>query len=183
MLTDLQKKKLGRLFAVLDADHNNQLERSDYINVVSNVAAMHDWKQDSPQYATAERLYLAIWDQLKMLADQNGDGKVTLEEFLDFHSQMLSTPAMYRQITGGTVDLLFDAFDRDKDGTLSQQDYRDFLQGYGIRDTGAADEAFKKLDLGGKGRIAKADVTSRVQEFYFSDDAGAAGNWLFGRYH
>src|SRR5437868_6466249 len=102
MLTDFQKKKLSRLFAVLDADHNNQLERNDYTDVVSNLARIHGWVPGSPQYTKAEALYLTIWDKLKGLADQNGDGKVTLEEFLEFHALMLSTPEMYEELTLGT---------------------------------------------------------------------------------
>lgn len=181
MLTDFQKKKLSRLFAVLDADHNNQLERSDYTGVVSNLARIHGWAQGSPQYAKAEGLYLTIWDKLKTLADQDGDGKVTLDEFLEFHALMLSTPEMYEQITVETVELLFGAFDRDRDGQLSRDDFRDFFDAYGIRDK-AADEAFQKLDTSGDGQISKEEALQRVQEYYFSNDPAAAGNWLFGRY-
>ena len=182
MLTDFQKKKLGRLFAVLDADHNNQLERSDYTDVVSNLASLHGWKEGSTEYSKVETLYLTIWGNLKALADANADGKVSLEEFLEFHAMMLSTPEMYEQITVGTVELLFEAFDRDSNGHLSRDDFRDFFASYRIRDHAAADEAFQKLDVSGRGQISKEDALQRVQEFYFSNDPAAAGNWLFGSY-
>jgi Ca2+-binding EF-hand superfamily protein len=181
MLTDFQKKKLSRLFAVLDSDHNNKLERSDYTTVVANLAKIHGWAPGSPQYAQTEELYLTIWDNLQMLADQNSDKQVSLEEFLQFHAQMLGTPELYEQITVGTVNLLFDAFDRDQDGTLSRDDFRDFFDAYGIRDK-VADEAFQKLDSSGDGQISKEEAMQRIQEYYFSDDPAAPGNWLFGRY-
>jgi Ca2+-binding EF-hand superfamily protein len=183
MLTDFQKKKLGRLFTVLDSDHNNQLERNDYTAVVSNIARIHGWKAGSKEYSAIESLYLTIWGNLKALADVNNDGQVSLEEFLEFHTQMLSTPDMYEQITVGTADLLFEAFDRNHDEHLSHDDYRDFLDAYGIRDQAAVNEAFKKLDVTGKGRISKQETLERVKEFYFSNDENAAGNWLFGRYN
>jgi len=182
MLTDFQKQKLNRLFKVLDSDHNGTLERNDYTTVVSNLAKIHGWKSGSPEYSAVETLYLTIWGNLKALADANNDGQVSLEEFLAFHDQMLSTPDMYDQITVGTVDLLFEAFDRNRDGQFSQQDFRDFFAGYGIRDQALADEAFKKLDASGKGMIPKDQALERVKEFYFSNDPAAAGNWLFGRY-
>jgi juvenile hormone diol kinase len=182
MLTDFQKKKLGRLFAVLDSDHNGQLERSDYMTVVSNVARVHGWKPGSKDYSAVETLYLTIWGNLKALADVNNDGQVSLDEFLEFHTQMLSSPEMYEQITVGTVDLLFEAFDRNRDGHLSRDDFRDFFDAYGIRDQAAVDEAFQKLDVSGNGRISKQEALERVKEFYFSNDDAAAGNWLFGRY-
>ena len=183
MLTDLQKKKLGRLFAVLDSDHNNQLERDDYTAVVFSLARIHGWKAGSSEYSAVETLYLTIWGNLKALADVNNDGQVSLDEFLEFHTQMLSDPDMYEQITVGTVDLLFEAFDRNHDGYLSREDFGDFFDAYGIRDQGAADEAFKKVDVAGKGRISKQEALERVKEFYFSNDENAAGNWLFGRYN
>lgn len=182
MLTDLQKKKLGRLFSVLDADHNGQLERSDYAAVVSNLARIHRWESGSKEYSAVETLYLTIWGNLKALADVNNDGQVSLEEFLEFHAQMLTTPELYDQITVGTVDLLFEAFDRNQDGHISRDDFGDFFDAYGIRDQAMTDEAFQKVDVSGRGRISKEETLERVKEFYFSDDPAAAGNWLFGQY-
>jgi hypothetical protein len=90
---------------------------------------------------------------------------------------------MYDQITVGTVDLLFEAFDSNRDEQLSAADFRNFFDAYGISEQGASDEAYAKLDAVGKGGISKAQALERVKEFYFSDDANAAGNWLFGRYN
>ena len=180
MLTDFQKKKLSRLFAVLDADHNGRLERKDYTDVVSNLARIHGWVRGSKEYSSAEALYLQIWDSMKALADANGDGKVSTQEFFEFHAQMLSTPEMFEQITVGTVDLLFEAFDRDRDGHLMREDFRDFFDAYGIQDE--ADEAFAKLDTSGDGKVSKEEALQRVQEYYFSNDPAAPGNLLFGRF-
>jgi Ca2+-binding EF-hand superfamily protein len=95
---------------------------------------------------------------------------------------MLSTPEMYDQITVGTVDLLFEAFDGNGDGFFSREDFRDFFTGYGIQDHAIADEAFQKLDKAGQAKISKDEALERVKEFYFSNDPAAPGNWLFGRY-
>ena len=182
MLSDLQKKKLGRLFKVLDTDHNGVLERNDYTTVVSNLARTNGWQPGSEEYSAVETLYMTIWGNLKALADVNNDGQVSFQEFVDFHDQMLSTPEMYDQITVGTVDLLFEAFDRNRDGQFSRDDFRDFFTGYGITDQAAADEAFQKMDKSGGGKVSKEEALERVKEFYFSTDPAAAGNWLFGRY-
>lgn len=182
MLSDLQKKKLGRLFAVLDSDHNGVLEKSDYTRVISNLAALHNWKSGSPEYSALEKLYLTIWENLRALADVDNDGQVTFSEFMDFYAQMLSSPEMYGEITIGIVELLFEAFDRNRDGQLSRNDFGEFFEAYGI-DQGAAGEAYHKLDVVGRGQVTKDEVLERVKEFYFSSDPDAAGNWLFGRFN
>ena len=182
MLSDLQKQKLGRLFNVLDSDHNGRLEKSDYDTVVSNLAKIHGWQPGSPEHSELEGLYMTIWGNLKALADADNDGQVTPDEFMQFHAQMLSTPDMYDQITIGTVDLLFEAFDANRDGFLSREDFGNFFAAYNIKDQAVTDEAFKKLDVAGKGKFSKDETLARVKEFYFSNDPAAAGNWLFGRY-
>jgi Ca2+-binding EF-hand superfamily protein len=181
MLTDFQKKKLGRLFNALDSDGNGQLERNDYTKIVENLARIDGWQSGSEEYAALEALYMTIWGNLKALADIDNNGQVSLDEFLDFHAQMLSSPEMFDQLTIGTLELLFDPFDRDRDGNISPQDFAQFFSAYGI-DQSAADEAFRKMDGNGDGKISKEEAAERVKEFYFSQDPAAAGNWLFGRY-
>lgn len=182
MLTPLQTKKLTRLFVVLDADNDHVLERSDYEAIVANLAKIQGWARGSQEYAQLEALYLRIWDELKRLADTNGDGNVGQKEFLDFHDLMLGTPVLHEQITLATVDLLFGAFDRDQDGSVSRDDFRMFFAAYRINDRAVADDAFGKLDVGRQGRISRHEATDRIEEFYFSNSFDAPGNWLFGPY-
>jgi Ca2+-binding EF-hand superfamily protein len=182
MLTPLQTKKLTRLFIVLDVDRDYTLERSDYDDVVANLAKIRGWTRGSPDYAVLEDLYIRTWEELQRLADKSGDGKVGLREFLDFHDLVMSTPELQEQITSATVDLLFRAFDRDQNGYVSVDDFRMFFAAYRIRDRAVADEAFRRIDVGGRGRVSRSEAAERVQEFYCSDSFDAPGNWLFGPY-
>jgi Ca2+-binding EF-hand superfamily protein len=182
MLTDLQKQKLSHLFRVLDANRDDVLERADYDAIVSNLSTQYGWKPGSEPYSALEALYLGIWNNLKSRADANGDGKVSLREFLDFHDVMLASPELYQQITVGTVELLFRAFDRDHDGHVTGDDFRQFFDAYRISTPGVAATAFHKLDVTGHGRISREDALHRVKEYYFSSEPDAPGNWLFGPY-
>src|SRR5262245_32303677 len=139
MLTSLQTRKLTRLFVVLDTDRDNALERSDYDEIAGNLAKIRGWHRGSPEYASLDALFTRTWEELKRLADTSGDGKVGLREFLDFHDLMLGTPALHEPITTATVDLLFDAFDRNRDGHVSLDDFRMFFAAYRIRDRAVAD--------------------------------------------
>src|SRR3954463_8856388 len=134
MLSDLRKKKLGRLFTVLDSDHDGILQKSDYARVVSNLAKMNSWPSDAPEYTALENLYQNVWGNLQTLADVDNDGEVTFNEFLDFHAQMLATREMYQTLTAGTLDLLFNAFDRNRNGSLSRIDFGELFEAYGISD-------------------------------------------------
>src|SRR5262245_27991689 len=63
MLSPLQKAKLTRLFAVLDGDQDQKLERSDYEQIVANLAKIRGWQRGSLEYNVLEALYLRIWDE------------------------------------------------------------------------------------------------------------------------
>src|SRR5262245_11456527 len=180
MLTPMQNAKLTRLFVVLDADRDQKLERADFEEIVANLAESRGWLRGSHEYTVLESLYMRIWDDVKRLADSSGDGAVGLREFLTFHDHLLGSATLHQQVTMATVDVLFKAFDRDHDGHISIDDFRMFFAAYRIRDPGVADESFRRLDVGGTGRISRGDANARVEEFYFSDRPEAPGNWLFG---
>jgi Ca2+-binding EF-hand superfamily protein len=180
MLTELQRKKLARLFHVLDADHDQLLERDDYDAVVINLAKVRGWPRGSPEFTTLESLYFAIWDDLKRRADTNGDGRVSFREFVEFHDAMLGNRETYSDITEKTVEVLFGAFDRDHDGQITKDDFILFFNAYRISDRETIDESFRRLDVEHTGTLSRDDVYDRVHEYYFSNDAAAAGNWLFG---
>lgn len=179
MLTDLRKTKMARLFHVIDADRNGVLDRSDYEIIAGNVAAARGWQPGSPERAALVASYVAVWNELKRLADADGDGKVQQREHAAFHERLLSEPGGFERVPGAMAAVLVEAFDQDRDGVLSAGDLRAFFAAYRITDKDAA-EAFAHLDRDGDGHVTRDEILACARDFYLSDDAGAPGNWLFG---
>jgi len=79
------------------------------------------------------------------------------------------------------LQLIFDVFDPDGDGTISAQEYRGLATIFNIDPT-QADEIFLRLDLSGDGSISREEFTQLWIDFWYSEDKNAAGNWMFGPY-
>jgi Ca2+-binding EF-hand superfamily protein len=84
-----------------------------------------------------------------------------------------------RSFARGDAQLLFDAMDTDDDGSVSLQEYREYLQVCGI-DTAVSADFFEYADLDRDGRITRAEMAHAVEEFLLSENPYAAGNHLFG---
>lgn len=72
-------------------------------------------------------------------------------------------------------------FDPNGDDTLSGEEYRRLATIFHI-DQEQADEVFRRLDLNGNGSISREEFTQLWIDFWYSEDEGAAGNWMFGPY-
>src|SRR5512142_914004 len=114
-LTAFQKRKLARMFAVLDLDRDGYLQRSDYTRRVDAVARMKGWTQESPEDQRNLRFALQDWEGLCESADVDQDDRDAV-----------------RSYSRGDAQLLFDAMDTDGDGKISLDEYRAYLDVCGI---------------------------------------------------
>jgi Ca2+-binding EF-hand superfamily protein len=184
MLSPFRKRKLEKKFHVFDANGNGYLEKADFDIIVEHLAAAAKVAPGSPYHRQLTERYAQYWDHLQRFADVNRDGHVTLEEWTDYHEAALEFEQELRNakvdgFTRQVADLIFDTVDRDGDGSVTREDYGVFCSGFQIGGA-QCDEAFRHLDLNGDGRITRDEIEKAVDEFHFSDDPNAAGNWLYG---
>ncbi len=181
MLTELQTKKLTYYFHVFDVDKNGVLEKSDFDKIVSSYAEGYNLTQDSETYQYISSNYAQRWDALAKDADTNADNKVSLEEWLSYHDNLLNNPKsdfLWLKIASMFIDIQ----DTDKDGSWSLEEYQVMYKILGIGDDSLAAEIFAKLDFDGDGKIMKNDLQNLVADFYLSDNPQAPGNLYFGPY-
>lgn len=182
MLTELQKKKLSYYFQAFDVDKNGVLEESDFDRIVDAYAEAYQIKQDSATYQYISSTFAKKrWDELAKKADTNADKKVSLDEWLSYHDNLLNdsqSEFLWLKITSA----LCDALDVDKDGLLDLEEYKTMYKIYGFGNESLAAEIFAKLDFDGDGKIRKNDVMNLVADFYLSDNPEAPGNLFFGSY-
>jgi len=178
-LSAFQKRKLARMFEVLDADGDGFVARSDYTRRVDAVARREGWAEDAPERARNERFALQSWEALAESADQDEDGRVGRDEFMRWADIFLDDREAVRAYARGDIQLLFDAMDTDGDGRISQDEYRRYLEICGA-DTSAAGTYFAYADLDENGRIGRDEMSHAFEEFLLSENPQAAGNFLFG---
>lgn len=178
-LTPFQRRKLEKMFSVLDLDGDGYVERADYERRVQAFARLRGWEESDPVYARNLRFADEEWESLQESADADADDRVTREEFLRYAEVFLGDRDAVRAYARGDVQLLFDAMDGDADGKVTAAEYRAYLEVCGV-DAAAADAFFAHADLNEDGFITRAEMAHAMEEFLLTEDPGAAGNFLFG---
>lgn len=179
MLTDFQKRKLTAVFDMYDVDKDGLLEQADYEQIVQNLARSLHYQPGSPEYARLYADHMALWNNTYQLCGAPDSQSVTREEYVAALDQLLSNKDNYRAIVGNWTDSLIELSDRDGDGRLSKQEYVTNLRNFNAAEA-AANEAFRRLDRNGDGYLTRDEILRSVEEFFYSDDPEAPGNWLVG---
>ena len=178
MLTNLQERKLTRLFHLLDNDSSGFVDGADLDRIACNLAAAIGAAPGSRPCATLQARYGGIWRML-LDADANLDGRVTLREWLRASEGMLRSQGVYDEVIGQLVDKVFDLLDANHVGSITAQEYASWLAASNVTPD-AAGEAFQRIDLDSDGALSKDEIRQLFFDFYYSDDPQAPGNWLFG---
>lgn len=178
MLTRFQKQKLTNLFAIHDLDRDGALEKSDYVEYTRRIAAKRGVGPGSPKYDALLSRFLGFWDMLRQTADRDQDERVTLREWFACFERLLSSPAAAQDMKP-IGEAVFNMLDRNDDGVVTLEEYK-WLYSSGGLDPNLAADSFKRLDTDHDGRITKAELSTRLFEFFMSEDPESPGTWLFG---
>lgn len=182
LLSDLQTRKLMKLFGMYDADNTGVLKLHNFQTLVDRLAALRGWRPDSGEYIRLSDRFMHRWLHMKAeIKDKihgGKDGGISIEEWLRFFGQVLIDNS-YRDPVHEVANLIFDAVDADASGHLSPDEWQQLFRVYGIPVI-YAQEAFDHIDLRGDHQLSKDDVLQRVEEFYYSQDPHDPGNYMFG---
>jgi Ca2+-binding EF-hand superfamily protein len=181
-LTDLQKRKLMKLFSMYDADNTGVLKLHNFQTLIDRLAALRNWHSDSSEYSRLTDKFMHRWlhirAEVKDKLHRSKEGSITLEEWLLYYDQVLHD-ATYQDHIREVANLVFDAVDTDMSDHLDQEEWHHLFQVYGIPVI-YAPESFAKIDTDQDNRLSRADVLQRIEEFYYSQDPDAPGNFMFG---
>ena len=189
-LTDFQKHKFTLLFNMRDTDGNGVVEAEDFDLVTERVATAKGWSPGTTEYEGYAEFRRTLWERIWKPADVNGDGKIELEEYLNFAQTAMEYYESGRMdelldqfgrnnLKNTHIEMVFQGFDTDEDGGIDLEEYRLFLQSRDIDDS-LAEVCFRRLDTDGNGVIDLAEFTEHFKAYYSTKDPLVAGNWLYG---
>ena len=179
MLTEFQKQKLPRLFAVHDLDGNGLIDHADFDEYARRIASTRGWGRESPEYKDLQSSFGTFWMGLEQSARARGATYVDGKEWLAYWDRIFSTPGLFEQMIRPIGHTVFTMLDADGDGAVTAHEYALIYDNGGLDPADAA-PAFARLDLNHDGRLTIEEMMTLLDQFFRSEDPAAPGNALFG---
>ncbi len=181
MLTDIQTRKLTKLFRLYDANDDGILVQQDFIALATRLANLRQGLQASPHFEQILAHLQQDWVCLCQAADQNSDARITLNEWLAYYEQILNDIKQYASRVIALVTLLFAAFDQDNDGQISEQEWINLLSLFNVLPIYAS-SIFLNLDANQDGVLNQDEVLTLIHDFFYINEPSAPANFMFGPY-
>lgn len=177
MVSAVRKNKLNYVFdTFFDINRDGSIERSDFELAVEQIAKIRNYKAGDAKYKETSEKFLEIWDKLRASADTNRDDKVSREEW-----QALWTIApLDDEWKKLYMNFMFRLQDTSGDGTIDIEEFTSVCTSFGVP-AGEIKTSFDKISNGGKQDIDITFYATLWKDYFTSDDAGAAGNSIFGK--
>ena len=176
MLSDFRRRKVASGFAELDVNGDGRIERSDIDLLIRNHGEAYGYEPGSAEYEDLLSRTMAIWDQLRRF-DTDGDGAVSLAEYVAGWDAFMAQHEVFMAGMDQLVESFFAMADRNGDGLISEEELILHYRAWRHPEAKAR-EAFGRLDRRGRGGISRSDWMQNLEEFYYSEDPEAPGNWL-----
>ncbi len=181
MLTELQTRKLTKLFSMYDACCDGFLIKKDFENIAKKLAGIRNWGLRSPRYVGLLNQLLSDWKGLTQAADEDRDQKVSIEEWLNYYDIVLSDPKQYEQRVKALMEMVFDVFNQREGDGITQADWGCLLSAYNVSPA-YAPLIFPTLDTEQVGTLNRDKMLQLIHDFFYSDEADAPANSMFGPY-
>jgi Ca2+-binding EF-hand superfamily protein len=174
------EKRLLRIFNVYDSDESGTITQSDAEYSLRRLAALRGYNKGTPEYESFREGFMIYWNDLLKGVDADENSEITVDEWLEYHENLLTDEHKAMQIILPFISTMFDIIDIDANGIISMDEYKNFMRAFGVLERWITDEVFRKLDLNKDGTISKKELGVLVREMYFNPDPSCPGNYLFG---
>ena len=169
MMTAIKSDRLRQRFQIWDADKNGRVDRADHEAEALRIIRAFGETPDSPRGAAVLDAYLHMYDFLAISAGVGDDG-MTEDQFVAvMESEMFGKgDSGFGKVLRPTIRASVDLCDTDGDGEINRAEYRRWLEAIGL-DQSKADEAFRRMDTDGRGRLTVELLVKAVKDFYYGE--------------
>jgi len=179
-ITAFLERKLARRFRTYDTDGDGFIERRDFTQAGERTTKAFGLAADDPKAVRFHGLLIELWEHLVSVTDQDGDGRISVEEYKTaFANGLLETPESFDKGYVPFLDAVMAVADGDDDGKLTVEEHAKWtgaLMGLSERDARGIHDLLSDED----GLLSTQALLAAIREFYFSEDPAEAGNWLLG---
>jgi Ca2+-binding EF-hand superfamily protein len=169
---DARLDRIKAAFDALDTDSNGYLEAEDFDRLGHRIVRALDVAEGSPKAEAMHAGCRRYWEGLVSALDQNGDGKLTPEEYARFHE-----PAGYEVNVRPYADALTGICDLDDDGLVQ---HADFVRGMGAvgfpQDN--IEALFRAFDPQKTGQVSASEWRVAIEEYFLARGSHAVGDAL-----
>lgn len=183
MLTELQKRKLMKLFCMYDANNFGVLKLTDFEKIAQQLAELRGWSPDSPQYYDNLQKYLLLqWNrihsEIRQKLNSQNSGKVSLEDWFTYYDIVLNDSQFESELML-LPEAVFHVVDADQSGKLDKNEWTQLFRVYNVPVI-YVDETFLRIDVDGDGVLSKDEVIPMIRDFFYSSDPEKPRNYMFG---
>ncbi|MGQ0838230.1 EF-hand domain-containing protein [Actinokineospora sp.] len=167
MTASVQDSRLKRRFELWDSNGDGTIDRSDYETEARRILKSFGEPDNSPKARALLSAYLGMWDKLAGKANVGGQGKISLEQFVQVSERELveGGDAGFDRNLRPTIEAIVDLCDTDGDGEVNQAEFKRWMQAVGV-DQRQADDAFRKIDKDGSGQLTVEELVSAVRDYH-----------------
>jgi len=181
MLTDLQQRKLTKLFSMYDSDYTGVLVKDDFTLMFDKLSTLRNWSLRSPRCLVLQDKLMRKWQGLEKKADTAHNHQVSITEWLAYYDEVLADMQTCSAEIASLMEIVFDIFDQDEDGKINQAEWGQLLAAFNESPV-YAPLVFPALDANQDGWLTKAELLQLFQDFCYSDDPNHPANGMFGPY-
>ncbi|MFI0370144.1 MMPL family transporter [Actinomadura sp. 1N219] len=175
----IQEKNIATMFGLFDTDGNGVIERRDFELLGEGACDAFALDPESPKANDLNNGFMAWWDQLRVAADADGDGRITRAEFTAAIVEgALADPHYLDAVITALARAFVRAVDTGDEGRIDRDAFTRMYQSCGLS-AEIAHTAFDTINV--NGTVDEDTFAASVRDVFGSTDINAPGTAIFGQ--
>jgi len=181
-MNEIQQARYDRVFDAYAID--GYLSKEGFDRHTRILAELQGRPADAEPIAALRAELFLIWGQLAPMADTDNDGRITRHEWRAA-AQGLTASLQQAQKQGMPwpfdhwVQVLYGAIDGNDDGSVTKEEYRQWLDALGLADDTDLDSAFAGFDTNEDGTLSMDEFVNLYHQYWSEFDASVPGHrWI-----